>query len=310
MKTKKTLLALLLAVVLAVGIVAAWLLTRRTPNTEAVRIEVTGTQVDSPFRFPAAQRMAGRRLLCTGSYLVQPRSLQWQLLRQMRRGQQTPVRLTLTKYRTPGQLNAHLDTLLACSPAVDIADFYLFRPDTYEVYWTISTENLLARMRREWRKERESLGLHGDTVEIRGVRLGDEELVVLASIVEEETNYGPEKPLIAAVYLNRLRRGMPLQADPTVKYAVGDFTLQRILNRHLATESPYNTYLHTGLPPHPICTPSRQSLRAVVEAADSRDLYFCASDALDGTHRFAATLAEHNRNARRFHHALDARGIR
>ena len=130
------------------------------------------------------------------------------------------------------------------------------------------------------------------------------EVVVLASIVEEETNYGPEKPLIASVYINRLERGMPLQADPTVKYAVGDFTLKRILNKHLAVESPFNTYLHAGLPPAPICLPSKASIDAVINAKETNYLYFCASDKLDGTHRFAATLAEHNRNAARYHAAI------
>ena len=103
---------------------------------------------------------------------------------------------------------------------------------------------------------------------------------------------------------------MPLQADPTVKYAVGDFTLRRILNKHLAVESPFNTYLHTGLPPAPICLPSKATIKAVINAPQTNYLYFCASDKMDGTHRFAATLAEHNRNAAAFHHALNARGIR
>ena len=134
--------------------------------------------------------------------------------------------------------------------------------------------------------------------------LSTHDAVVLASIVEEETNYNPEKPLIASVYINRLERGMPLQADPTVKYAVGDFTLRRILNKHLEVESPFNTYLHTGLPPAPICLPSKATIDAVLNAPESNYLYFCASERLDGTHRFATTLAEHNRNAARYHAAI------
>jgi UPF0755 protein len=112
------------------------------------------------------------------------------------------------------------------------------------------------------------------------------------------------------VYINRLERGMPLQADPTVKYAVGDFTLRRILNKHLATESPFNTYLHAGLPPAPICLPSKASIDAVIGAPQTNYIYFCASDKLDGTHRFAATLAEHNANAARYHRALERMGIK
>ena len=103
---------------------------------------------------------------------------------------------------------------------------------------------------------------------------------------------------------------MPLQADPTVKYAVGDFALRRILNKHLQTESPYNTYLHTGLPPAPICLPSKASVEAVLNAETTDYLYFCASPDMDGSHRFAATLAQHQRNAAAFHAALNRRGIR
>ena len=229
----------------------------------------------------------------------------------MHRGEQTPLRITIGKHRTPDQLGAFLASRLTVDASVvDTENFYLFRPNTYEMYYTISADNLRARMEREWQRERRSLGLDTGTVTIRGVTLTDEQLITLASIVEEETNATAEKPRIAAVYLNRLRLGMPLQADPTVKYALGDFTLRRILNTHLAVESPYNTYRHTGLPPHPICTPSAASVRAVVQAPDTRDLYFCASEQMDGTHRFAATLAEHNRNAARFHQALDRRGIR
>ena len=103
---------------------------------------------------------------------------------------------------------------------------------------------------------------------------------------------------------------MPLQADPTVKYAVGDFTLRRILNKHLAVESPFNTYLHTGLPPAPICLPSKATIEAVLNALETNYLYFCASEKMDGTHRFAATLDEHNRNAARFHKTLNEMGIK
>jgi UPF0755 protein len=138
----------------------------------------------------------------------------------------------------------------------------------------------------------------------------DKETIILASIVEEETNNNAEKPLIASVYLNRLKRGIPLQADPTVKYSLGDFSLQRILNRHLTVESPFNTYLHTGLPPAPICLPSNASVDAVLNAPETNYIYFCASDKMDGTHRFATTLAEHSRNAAAFHQALNARGIK
>ena len=176
---------------------------------------------------------------------------------------------------------------------IPLDSFYLIRPNTYEFYWTITPEQFMKKMEKEYERKKV-----------------DKETIILASIVEEESNHNPEKTLIASVYLNRLKRNIPLQADPTVKYAVGDFTLQRILNRHLAVESPFNTYLHTGLPPAPICLPSDASVDAVLNAPETDYLFFCASDQMDGTHRFATTLAEHNRNAAAFHRALNARGIK
>ena len=239
-----------------------------------------------------------------GSYVVEPHMRTLSLVRKLRNGQQDPIRLTIGKFRLPQDLNDYLgQKLMHDTFDVSLSTFHLVLPDTYEVYWTITPEAFMQRMEREyntfWR------GVKGsEKVAKESER---REITILASIVEEETNYGPEKPLIASVYLNRLRRGMPLQADPTVKYAVGDFTLRRILNRHLGVESPFNTYLHTGLPPAPICLPSKATIKAVLNAPETQYLYFCASPAMDGTHRFAATLAEHNRNAAAFHRALDSR---
>ncbi len=239
-----------------------------------------------------------------GSYVVEPHMRTLSLVRKLRNGQQDPIRLTIGKFRLPQDLNDYLgQKLMHDTFDVSLSTFHLVLPDTYEVYWTVTPEAFMQRMEREyntfWR------GVKGsEKVAKESER---REITILASIVEEETNYGPEKPLIASVYLNRLRRGMPLQADPTVKYAVGDFTLRRILNRHLGVESPFNTYLHAGLPPAPICLPSKATIKAVLNAPETQYLYFCASPAMDGTHRFAATLAEHNRNAAAFHRALDSR---
>lgn len=235
-----------------------------------------------------------------GSYVVQPGTPIFRLIKRINRGQQDPIRLTIGKFRTPQQLNEYLcKKLMHNDFNVTISTFYLIRPNTYEFYWTVTPEQFMQRMEREY--ERFWNAREG------GKKLDESErinAIILASIIEEETNNKGEKPLIASVYLNRLRIGMPLQADPTVKYAVGDFTLRRILNIHLAVESPYNTYLHAGLPPAPICLPSDASVDAVLNAANTNYLYFCASPALDGTHRFAATLAEHNRNAKQYHAAI------
>ena len=126
---------------------------------------------------------------------------------------------------------------------------------------------------------------------------------MLASIVNGETNHVPEMPSVAGVYLNRLHKGMKLQADPTVAFCL-DYSVNRILKKHLEIDSPYNTYLYAGLPPAPICVPSRAALEAVLNPDSHGYLYFCASPDFDGTHRFAATYAEHLRNARAYQQAL------
>ena len=135
------------------------------------------------------------------------------------------------------------------------------------------------------------------------------EIINIAAIVEEETNFVPEKSMIASVYINRLRKGIPLQADPTIKYALGNFTLKRITQEHLTAASPFNTYLHTGLPPTPICTPSVSSIEAVLHASNSNKLFFCADPNLNGQHIFAQTLGEHEKNAKNYHDALNKKGI-
>ena len=251
-----------------------------------------------------------------GSYVVEPHMRQLALVRKLRNGQQDPIRLTIGKFRTPQQLNDFLDSKLMHNDFnVTLDSFYLIRPNTYEFYWTITPEKFMQRMEDEYNRFwTTTVGPQGelrcDLLELSDYGNARLETIILASIVEEETNNNQEKPLIASVYLNRMERGMPLQADPTVKYAVGDFTLRRILNKHLAAESPFNTYLHTGLPPAPICLPSEASVDAVLNAPQTNYLYFCASDKLDGTHRFAATLAEHNANAARYHRALERMGIK
>ncbi len=245
------------------------------------------------FRLMAKARGLDKHLR-PGHYLMRYDMRYIELIQKLYRGQQDPIRLTISKFRTPQQLNEYLNSKLMHNDFnVSLDSFHIILRDTYEFYWTVTPEEFMHRMQREYDKF--------------GV---DKDIIILASIVEEETNNNEEKPLIASVYINRLKKGMPLQADPTVKYAAGDFTLRRILNKHLAVESPFNTYLHTGLPPAPICLPSKASIKAVLNAPETNYLYFCASEQMDGTHRFATTLAEHNRNAARFHAALNARGIK
>ena len=309
-KRTKIILAVIVTIVAIVAIVSILLLTAKTTNAEPHRIFLPeGTTQEALVDTLHAQGILEEGLntkifnfqfsilnskVRPGSYIIDPHMSELTLVRRLRNGQQSPIRLTIGKFRTPEQLNNYLNGKLMHNDFnIPLDSFYLIRPNTYEFYWTITPEQFMKKMEKEY--ERKKI---------------DKETIILASIVEEETNHNPEKPLIASVYLNRLKRNIPLQADPTVKYAVGDFTLQRILNRHLAVESPFNTYLHTGLPPAPICLPSDASVDAVLNAPETDYLFFCASDQMDGTHRFATTLAEHNRNAAAFHRALNARGIK
>lgn len=259
----------------------------------------------------------------TGRYRVLPEMSCLQLYRLLRNGTQEPTRIVIPTARTMEKLAAVLGQSLMVDSA-EIASvltdsFYLathgytkatipalFIPNTYEVYWDISVDRFMERMESEnnrfWTADRKT------KAQVCG--LTHEEVATLASIVDEETANNGEKPMIAGLYLNRLRLGMPLQADPTVKFAVGDFSLRRILNKHLKVESTYNTYLVEGLPPGPIRIASIAGLDAVLNHAEHEYLYMCAKEDFSGTHNFARTLSEHYRNARRYVNALNARGIK
>ena len=312
MKKHAIALTIIVLAVLAGCLAGALDLRRPTANGDACRLYLPGNTTrdalcdslvaDGVLHSTTAFRLVAGLLrldnVRPGSYVVEPHMRTLTLVRKLRNGQQDPIRLTIGKFRLPGQLNTYLNTKLMHNDFnVTLDSFHLILPDTYEVYWTITPQQFMQRMEKEYDRFWTTRALEPYHETAR-------QTIIVASIVEEETNYGPEKPLIASVYLNRLRRGMPLQADPTVKYAVGDFTLRRILNKHLAIESPFNTYLHTGLPPAPICLPSKATIDAVLKAPETNYIYFCASEKLDGTHRFATTLAEHNRNAARYHAAI------
>lgn len=330
MKKQTLAIILVLAAVLAGCIAGALGLRRPTANSTPLRLNLpegtdykalcdslssNGIATGGTFSLMARALRLNKNVR-PGSYVVEPHMRQLTLVRKLRNGQQDPIRLTIGKFRTPQQLNEYLNKKLMHDDFdVTLDSFHLVLQDTYEFYWTVNPEQFMQRMEDEynrfWTTEVGPQGeLRCDLLELSDNGNARLETMILASIVDEETNNNAEKPLIASVYINRLERGMPLQADPTVKYAVGDFTLKRILNKHLAVESPFNTYLHAGLPPAPICLPSKASIDAVINAKETNYLYFCASDKLDGTHRFAATLAEHNANAARYHRALERMGIK
>ena len=184
--------------------------------------------------------------------------------------------------------------------------FSMFIPNTYEFYWTVTPEEFVQRMKREydrfWTPGRDALRERSGLSRL--------EVMTLASIVYEETRKTDEMPRIAGVYVNRLRKGMPLQADPTVKYAMQDFGLRRILHKHLKYESPYNTYRNKGLPPSPICMPGIDAIDAVLNYEVHDYLFFCARATFDGYHNFARTLREHNANARAYSAELNRRKIK
>ncbi|MDD2488473.1 MAG: endolytic transglycosylase MltG, partial [Bacteroidales bacterium] len=149
---------------------------------------------------------------------------------------------------------------------------------------------------RFWRKREDKL---------KAIGYNKLEVLTIASIVEEETNMNDEKPIVAAVYINRLKKGMPLQADPTIKFALGDFTIKRIVGKMLGVESPYNTYRNLGLPPAPICIPSIASIDAVLNYEKNDYLFFCAREDFSGYHNFTSDIKEHYANARKYQAALN-----
>ncbi len=257
-----------------------------------------------------------------GRYRIQEEMGNNELINLLRSGQQEPVRLTFTNIHTKGQLAGTLasqletdslsiirllnDEEILQETGLDRATIkLLFIPNTYEVYWTTSPGQLLSRMQREYR------AFWGETRRERASEIGlsTQEVGILASIIQRETSKQDEMARIAGVYINRLNRGILLQADPTVVYAHGDFSIGRVLNRHLEIDSPYNTYKYAGLPPGPITLPEPPVMDAVLNYEEHNYLYFSAREDFSGYHNFAETYAEHLANARRYRQALNERRI-
>lgn len=257
-----------------------------------------------------------------GSYVIEPGMSNNSIVNILRSGRQTPVNVTFNNIRTLGELAGRVGGQIEADSAT-LALFFgdetnysadgfdsrtligVFIPDTYQLYWSVDARGFYRRMLKEyrdyWNDERLAMA--------RSAGLTPAEVSALASIVDEEASREEEKPRIAGVYINRLRLGMPLQADPTVKFAVNDFSIRRILNRHLEVDSPYNTYKYAGLPPGPIRCPSRSGLEAVLKSEDHDYLYFVAKPDGSGYHHFSRTLAEHNRYASAYRRELNRRRI-
>lgn len=269
-----------------------------------------------------AEKMNYPSLVKTGRYAIEDGMTMPEIIRRLRSGSQTPINLTFNNIRTIEDLAGRLSSQLMID-SVSITSFLndssvaksygfneqtfsaMFIPNTYEIYWDSSVENLVKRMKKEY----DSFWNSSRIAKAEKLGLSPIEVSTLASIVEEEATYADEYPIVAGLYINRLNRGMRLEADPTVKFAVGDASLRRILFKHLEVESAYNTYKIDGLPPGPIRIPSTISIDAVLSPAQHKYIFMCAKDDLSGRHNFAVTHAEHARNARAYQRALNERGI-
>lgn len=274
------------------------------------------------FRWTAEKMDYSDTNIKRGRYIIEVPSTSRSLISMLRGGRQVPVQLTINNVRTIEQLagriseklefdsleliqflNQQFDSLAGTTPPTRLTRFL---PNTYELYWTVSPEEYCTRMLKEydhfWTDERKA--------KAEKIGLSPEQVYTLASIIEKETNYNPEKTRMAGVYLNRLRDSIPLQADPTIVFALGKFELKRILFGHLTVDSPYNTYKNLGLPPGPIYMAGIPSIEAVLNRENHHYLYFCARPTEDGPgHAYAETLAAHNMNAERYQHWLNSRGI-
>lgn len=301
-------------------------------NIDSVTVKLE--KISTPHAISAFKMLAGyskyAENIRTGRYAIEPGEGAAVTFRRLKNGLQTPVNLTIPSVRTVERLSAQLseklmiDSATICKALKDektckelgfdtTTVICMFIPNTYDIYWNTSAENLLKRMKKEysrfWDEERMARAAN--------IGMSPTEIMTLASIVDEETANDQEKPMVAGMYCNRLKLrnseypdGMPLQADPTIKFAWKRFDLRRIYNKLLNIDSPYNTYRRTGLPPGPIRIPSIAGIEAVLNHTKHDYLYMCAKEDFSGTHNFARTYEEHMANARRYTQALNKRGIK
>ncbi|WP_212003119.1 endolytic transglycosylase MltG [Chitinophaga sp. HK235] len=257
-----------------------------------------------------------------GRYKISHGMSNFTIAKMLRSGKQSPITLVINKLRTKDDLIKKVSTNLEAdsnalrallNDQVYLRQFNLDTnsamcavvPNTYEFYWNTNAETVFKKLE----KEREEFWTEARKNKASALGLTPVQVTVLASIVDEESNKADEKSLIASVYLNRFRKGMRLQADPTVKFALQDFGLKRIREGHTQYDSPYNTYRYNGLPPGPICTPMKKTMDAVLNTPETDYLYFCARSDFSGYHAFAATYAEHLVNARKYQAELNKRGF-
>lgn len=258
----------------------------------------------------------------SGHYILKEGMSNKQIISKLRAKQQDPVKLVFNNIRIKEELAGHIAEQIETDSVsllklLNDADYLkkfgfttdniisMFIPNTYEVYWDITAEKFMEKMYKEynafWTDKRKA--------RLAEISLTELEAITMASIVEKETNKNDEKPDVAGVYMNRLRDGWLLQADPTLVYALGDFSIKRVLNVYKTIDSPYNTYKYVGLPPGPICLPSISSIDAVLNYRPHKYMYFCAREDFSGYHNFAVTMDEHLLNAAKYQQALNQKGI-
>lgn len=339
---KKSVILSILAAVLVVGAIGAavlgrWFVDNKQPNFKREAVIYVYPEMDAQQVLQSIADSAGVQRLKSlkrafedkqvgtyiqpGRYVVKPSSTSVYVARMLNNQWQTPTSLVLSgTMRDKGAIARKIanqmmvdsasvyaalndDALLSKYGFNSTNVFSLIIPDTYEMYWTASIEDILQKQKDAW----DAFWTEDNLRKAKALGLTKEEVSIVASIVKGETNYEPEMPSVAGVYLNRLRIGMRLQADPTVAYCFG-YKLNRILLKHLEVDSPYNTYMYEGLPPGPIAVPTKACLEAVLNPDRHGYLYFCANSDFSGTHKFAVTYSEHLRNAREFQTALNNRG--
>ncbi len=259
----------------------------------------------------------------SGRYILKPGMTNNEIVNIFRSGKQTPVKLTFNNIRTINDFAGKISSKLELDSATLISlltdENYIkqfgfdkqniigmFIPDTYEIYWNITPEKFVERMKKEydkfWNNERKQ--------KAKKLNLTQKEVTVLASIVQAEQSAHPEeRPAIAGLYINRLKRGMLLQSDPTLIFASGDFSKKRVLNKDKETDSPYNTYMYAGLPPGPINMPDKSSIDAVLNYKHHNYIFMCAKEDFSGYHNFSANARQHEIYARRYRQALNKRKI-
>jgi len=339
MKRLKYIIPVALTIIIAGAGICAYLYTlvfNPIISSEAFRLNLYGTEEPAQVMAMIQEKnpdanIKGLQLLTkakgmgihSGSYVIRKGDSAKSIWSRLSSGSQTPVKVVINSCRDIPRMAAQIGSQLmidSAQIAARLTDpttldslgysiptvFFMIVPNTYEFYWNVSADAFLQRMVKEhdnfWNKER--------TDKAAAIGLSPLQVVTLASIVEEETAKSQEMPVVAGLYMNRYNRGMLLQADPTVIFALGGERPKRVLLRHLETDSPYNTYKYAGLPPAPIRFAGTTSINAVLNYTKHNYLYMCAKEDFSGFHNFASTLSAHNANAKKYQQALSAAGIR